>query len=57
MTDDFECGICGMQSTWSLHMLVGRDVNGIDIFRLYSNSIQSGRVFIRLYPIPSIQYP
>ena len=34
-----------------------RDVNGTDIFQLYSNSIRSGRVFIRLYPFPSIQYP
>jgi len=34
-----------------------RDVNGIYIFRPYSNSILSRRVFIRLYPIPSIQYP
>ena len=35
----------------------GRDVNGTDIFRPYSNSIRSERVFIRPYPIPSIQYP
>ena len=34
-----------------------RDVNGTDISRLYSNSIRSERVFIRPYPIPSIQYP
>ena len=35
--------------------LVGRDVNGTDIFRPYSNSIQSGRVFIRPYLVPSIR--
>ena len=33
------------------------DENGMDIFRPYSNSIRSGRVFIRPYPIPIIQYP
>ena len=37
--------------------MVGRDVNCTDISRPYSNSIRSGRVFIRPYPIPSIQYP
>jgi len=35
----------------------GRDVNGTDISRPYSNSIRSGRVFICPYPILSIQYP
>ena len=54
MTDDFECGICGMQSTWSLHMLVGRDVNGTDISRPYLNLIRSESFSIRLYPISSI---
>ena len=34
-----------------------RDVNGTDIFRPYSNSIRSERVFIHPYSIPSIQYP
>jgi len=34
-----------------------RDVNDTDIFRLYSNSIRSVRVFIHQYPIPNIQYP
>ena len=31
-----------------------KDVNGMNNFQPYSNSIWSGMVFIRLYPISSI---
>ena len=42
------------QEETDLWMLVGRDVNGMDIFRPYSNSIRSGKIFIRPYSISSI---
>ena len=40
----------------ALRAVLTRDVNGTDIFQPYSNSIQSGMVFICPYPIPGIQY-
>ena len=39
-----------------LHLHAIRDVSGTHIFQSYLNLIQSIRVFIRPYPIPSIQY-
>jgi len=47
----------GLTFTQQKHSNATRDVNGTDFFRPYSNSIRSGKIFIRLYPIPSIQYP
>ena len=54
---NWEAGIRRCTFHFGRIMMVLRDVNNTDIFRPYSNSMQSGRVFIRLYSIPSIQYP
>ena len=44
------CQVCVLV----LDACAGRDVNGTDISRPYLNSIRSGRVFIRQYPILKI---